>query len=99
MNPDRHQVIKRGMHQAMTCQTGELCESIRDDQQAIVASPTLRTGMPGMPGRVVDHFQANRRQRCESLLNDRDNAGSSTGGGRVGHAGRAFLNGLTVTVV
>ncbi len=98
MNPDSHQVIKCSMHQAMTRQTGELCESIRDDQQAIVAPPTLRTGMPSVPSRVVDHLQADRRQRCESLLNDRDNAGRSTSGGHVGHAGKAFLNGLTVTV-
>lgn len=99
MNLDRHQVIKRSMHQAMTRQTGEICESIRNDQQAIMAPSTLRTGMPGVPSRVVDHLQADRRQHCKSLLNVRDNAGSSTSGGRIGHAGRAFLNGLTVTVV
>mgnify|MGYP000918823433 CR=1 FL=1 len=98
MNPCLQQVAKRGMDQAVTSQPSLAGEDGRDDQQTIVPAAAFGTGMARVPSRVVDHLQADRRQRCESLLNDRDNAGRSTSGGHVGHAGKAFLNGLTVTV-
>ena len=98
VNPGVHQIAKRRMHQAMTRQSAEACESIRDDQQAVVPPPALGTGMPGVPRRIIDHLQAIRQQRCESLANDRDHA-RNIDDLHVSHAGNTFLNGLTVTAL
>lgn len=65
-----------------------------DDEQPIVTATASRTSVASVPGRIVDQFQANRRQHREPFANRRiDSFGSC----RQTHAGSTFLNGLTRT--
>ncbi len=82
----------------MTGETRLAGKSGRNDQQAIVFAATAGACVAGVPGRVIDQFQTDRRQNCEPLLNDRDDVSSIGGGWRFSHAGSAFLNGLTITL-
>ena len=83
----------------MTGETRLTGKSGRDDLQAIVPAATAGACMAGVPGRVVDQFQTDRRQNCEPLLNDRGDVCSIHRGRGITHAGSTFLNGLTITLV
>ena len=97
MNTAAHQIAECFVNHAVADQAFLAGKIRRDDQQPIVTAATLGALMTSVPRRIVDQFQANRRQDGESLADDRLAVGGKTGALRIAHAGRAFLNGLTVT--
>ena len=86
------------MHEAVTSQPRLSGKGFGDDQQAVVPAAAPGAGVTGVPGRIVDQLEAGRRQCRKALADQPDDIRRVTNDGcRVAHAGRTFLNGLTVT--
>lgn len=100
MNPLTHEVAKRIVDHAMTGQTTLAGKGWRNNQQTIVSTAAFGTLMTGVARRIVDQLDAIRRQHGEALMDQcLAVALDVVDGGerRFAHAGKTFLNGLTVT--
>lgn len=83
-----HQFAQSVVDQPVALQRGFSGKLVRDDQQAVVPA-SARAGVAGVLGGIVDEFQMKRRKEGEPFPHQRFD---------VAHAGKAFLNGLIVTL-
>ncbi len=75
--------------------SGKFC---RDDEQAVVTAAASGPIMPGVFRRIVNQFKAKRIEFREPFAQNRFEIAESFARLRLVHAGKAFLNGLTVTL-
>ena len=84
-----HQFAQSVVDEPVTLQCRFAGEMFRNDQQFVMPAAAARAGVSGMLRRIVDDFQAERGEEGEPFLQQCLD---------VAHAGKAFLNGLTVTL-
>lgn len=96
MNPTAQKVGERLMNQAMPCQRRLSGKCRTDNEQTDMPTAAAGAFVARMPRRVVDQFEALRRERGEALANLRLQLLTNAHAGFT-HAGRAFLKGFTVT--
>jgi len=83
-----HQFAQSVVDQPVALQRRFSGELRGDDQQAVVPTPA-RAGVAGVLGGIVGEFQAERRKEGKLFPHQRFD---------IAHAGKAFLNGLIVTL-
>ena len=94
-----HQLVKCVIDKPMTSQSRFAGEFGGNNKQTIVPATTFGACVTGVFGRVVDQFELQGVEPGQPLAQDGFNPGwRGLLSGRLFHAGKTFLNGLTLTL-
>lgn len=88
-----HQLVKGGIDQSMAGDGRFSGEFGRNNEQTVMTAATSGASVTGMFGRVVDYFQSRGVESGQAFAHQ----GFDRRCGLV-HAGKTFLNGLTLTL-
>ena len=88
MNPARHKVRQRLVHEPVASDGGLAGEFSRYDHELVMSATVLCPGVSGVLMAIVEHFQGIGGERGKALA---DQVCSS-------HLGKTLRNGLTVTL-
>ena len=97
MNFTAHQVAQRIMDQAVAGEGRFSRKGGRYDVQTVMSAAASGAFVPGMPGRIVDQPDFAGRQGGQPFAQVRFKIAGRAGLRQSVHAGRTFLNGLTLT--
>ena len=86
------------MDEPVACQRRFSAKTFGDDEQAVVAAAATGTGVAGVLCRVVDQFDAQRREAGQALAQRGFKVGPTMIADSLRHAGMVCLNGLTETL-
>ena len=93
-----HQLVKGAINKSMASYDGFSGKLRRNYKQAIVATAALGASVTGMFGRIVNQIQSQGFEFGQTLTQDGINSTQINLRGRLAHAGRTFLKGLTLTL-